>query len=138
MNEMDEIKITETVYKQSVAIRGIQNTNKQRRVRLPHLPPPPQQPRPQGFSLKREKPWGRGCPPNTHTNSTFDIFENTTVTFEWSSLGICMLRAERLGTAFYGVFPDLLGELTPLTYPRRLDHETRDALAAWSARNNRV
>ena len=77
-------------------------------------------------------------PPNTHTNSTFDIFENTTVTFEWSSLGICMLRVERLGTAFYGVFPGLLGELTPLTYPRRLDHETRDALAAWSARNNRV
>ena len=114
MNEMDEIKITETVYKQSVALRGIQNTNKQRRVRLPHLPP------------------------NTHTNSTFDIFENTTVTFEWGSLGMCMLRVERLGTAFYGVFPGLLGELTPLTYPRRLDHETRDALAAWSARNNRV
>ena len=117
MNEMDEIKITETVYKQSVALRGIQKTNKQNRVRLPPPPPPP---------------------PNTHTNSTFDIFENTTVTFEWSSLGICMLRVERLGTAFYGVFPGLLGELTPLTYPRRLDHETRDALAAWSARNNRV
>ena len=30
MNEMDEIKITETVYKQSVALRGIQKqTNKQ-------------------------------------------------------------------------------------------------------------
>ena len=43
MNEMDEIKITETVYKQSVALRGIQKTkqtNKQRRV---PPPPPPQQ-----------------------------------------------------------------------------------------------
>ena len=40
MNEMDEIKITETVYKQSVALRGIQKTNKQNRVRLPPPPPP--------------------------------------------------------------------------------------------------
>lgn len=75
---------------------------------------------------------------HTHTNSTFDIFENVTVTFQWRSLSICMLRAERLGTAFYGVFSGLLGEFTPLTYPRRLEHETRDALAVWSARNNRV
>ena len=40
MNEMDEIKRTETVYKQSVALRGIQKTNKQNRIRLP-LPLPP-------------------------------------------------------------------------------------------------
>ena len=113
---MDEIKRTETVYKQSVALRGIQKTNKQNRVRLP--PPPP--------------------PIHTHTNSTFDIFENVTVTFQWSSLGICMLRAERLGTAFYGVFLGRLGQFTTVTYPGRLDHETRDALAVWSARNNRV
>ena len=113
---MDEIKITETVYKQSVALRGIQKTkqtNKQRRV-----PSPP--------------------PPNRHTNSTFDIFENITVTFEWSSLGICMLRAEHLGTACDGVFSGLLGQFTTVTYPRRLDHVTRDTLAAWSARNNKV
>ena len=117
MNEMNEIKITETVYKQSGCSSW--NTKHKQTKTGPSPPPPPP-------------------PPNTHTNSTFDIFENTTVTIEWSSLVICMLRAERLGTAFYGVFPGLLGELTPLTYPRRLDHETRDALAAWSARNNKV
>ena len=113
---MDEIKITETVYKQSVALRGIQKTNKQNRVRPP--PPSPHT--------------------HTHTNSTFDIFENVMVTFQWSSLGICMLRAERLGTAFYGVFLGRLGQFTTVTYPGRLDHETQDALAVWSARNNRV
>ena len=118
---MDEIKITETVYKQSVPLRGIQNTNKQTKTG-PSPPPPPLPP----------------IPPNTHTNSTFDIFENITVTLEWSSLGICMLRAEHLGTAFYGVFSGLLGQFTTVTYPRRLDHVTREALAAWSARNNRV
>ena len=79
---MDEIKITETVYKQSVALRGIQKTNKQ-------------------------------------TNKA-------------------MLRAEHLGTAFDGVFSGLLGQFTTVTYPRRLDHVTRDARAAWSARNNKV
>ena len=41
MNEMDETKITETVYKQSVALRGIQKRNKQRRVPVPS--PPSQQ-----------------------------------------------------------------------------------------------
>ena len=116
---MDEIKITETVYKQSVALRGIQKTNKQNRVRFPPPPHPP-------------------IHTHTHTNSTFDIFENVTVTFQWSSLGICMLRAERLGTAFYGVFLGRLGQFTTVTYPGRLDHETGDALAVWSARNNRV
>ena len=113
---MDEIKITETVYKQSVALRGIQKTNKQ--TNKDGSPSPP--------------------PPNRHKNSTFDIFENITVTFEWSSLGICMLRAEHLGTAFDGVFSGLLGQFTTVTYPRRLDHVTRDARAAWSARNNKV
>lgn len=44
MNEMDEIKITETVYKQSVALRGIQKTNKQtNKDGSPSPPPPPQQ-----------------------------------------------------------------------------------------------
>ena len=116
---MDETKITETVYKQSVALRGIQKRNKQtNKDGSPSPPPPP--------------------PPNRHTNSTFDILENITVTFEWSSLGICMLRAEHLGTAFDGVFSGLLGQFTTVTCPRRLDHVTRDALAAWSARNNKV
>lgn len=114
---MDGIKITETVCKQSDC-SSWNPKNKQRSVRLPHLPLPP--------------------PPNTHTNSTFDIFENVTVTFEWSSLGICMLRAEHLGTALYSVFLGRLGQFTTVTYPGRLDHETGDALAVWSARNNRV
>ena len=75
---------------------------------------------------------------NEMDGCTFDIFENITVTLQWSSLGICMLRAERPGRAFYGVFPGLLGQFTTVTYPRRSDYETRDALAVWSARNNRV
>lgn len=117
MNEMDEIKITETVYKQS----GCSSWNpKNKQTKQGPTPPSP------------------SPHTHTHTNSTFDTCENVTVTFQWRSLSICMLRAERLGTAFYGVFSGLLGEFTPLTYPRRLDHETRDALAVWSARNNRV
>ena len=43
MNEMDEIKITETVYKQSVALRGIQETNKQTNKDGSPPPPPHQQ-----------------------------------------------------------------------------------------------
>ena len=42
MNEMDEIKITETVYKQPVALRGIQKTNKQTKTG----PSPPTSPSP--------------------------------------------------------------------------------------------
>ena len=117
MNEMDEIKITETVYKQS----GCSSWNpKNKQTKQGPTPPSP------------------SPHTHTHTNSTFDIFENVTVTFQWSSLGICMLRAERLGTAFYGVFLGLLGQFTTVTYLRRLDHVTRGALAAWSARHNRV
>ena len=67
MNEMDGIKITETVYKQS-GCSSWNPKNKQTKTG----PSPPQPP----------------PPSNTHTNNTFDIFENTTVTFEWSSLGI--------------------------------------------------
>ena len=121
---MDGIKITETVCKQSGCSSWNpknKQTNKGQSV-SPTSPPPPSPP----------------PPLNTHTNSTFDIFENVTVTFEWSSLGICMLRAEHLGTAFYGVFPGRLRQFTMVTYPGRLDHVTRDALAVWSARNNRV
>ena len=44
MNEMDETKITETVYKQSVALRGIQKRNKQtNKDGSPSPPPPPSQ-----------------------------------------------------------------------------------------------
>ena len=41
MNEMDETKITETVYKQSVALRGIQKRNKQTNKDGSPSPPPP-------------------------------------------------------------------------------------------------
>ena len=58
MNEMDEIKITETVYKQSVALRGIQNTNKQTKTG----PSPPTSPSP---------------PPPTHIQTVHLTFSKT-------------------------------------------------------------
>ena len=44
---MDEIKITETVYKQSVPLRGIQNTKQQTKPGPSPPPPPPPPPPPQ-------------------------------------------------------------------------------------------
>ena len=38
----------------------------------------------------------------------------------------------------HGVFSGLLGQFTSVTYPRNLEHVTRDAQAAWSARSNKV
>ena len=43
---------------------------------------------------------------------------------------ICQIN---LAKFLYGVFPGPLGQFSSVTYPRRLDHVTRKALAA---RNN--
>ena len=68
MNEINEIKITETVDKQS----GCSSWNPKN---------------------KQTNKNGSDSPhTHTHTNSTLDISENITVKFEWSSPGICMLR----------------------------------------------